>query len=250
GLKQYSADIKNVRANLATVRFDMPSEPTTRLNDVGSGKPVFFLPPIEGIFETLKDLARNLNRPVIALNWMKTMQELKDIKKVSDFYKDRLKQLMPEGNYDIVGHSFGAIVGIHMCRKHVPINTLLILDPSDAGVKDDWSTDERFEIVFVYLRAFMPERILFRIQKEVMEIKGETQRINKLIELLKHYGGKHLVGKDVDEIIKGSFERAEMVVRYRKKNIAKMQTLKHSHTTKMIKRQIKNINTDVTVVKL
>ncbi|CAG2166707.1 unnamed protein product, partial [Oppiella nova] len=42
----------------------------------------------------------------------------------------------------------------------------------------------------------------------------------------------------------------EMVVRYRKKNIAKMQTLKHSHTTKMIKRQIKNINTDVTVVKL
>jgi thioesterase domain-containing protein len=133
---------------------------------------VFFLPPIEGIFETLKDLARNLNRPVIALNWVKTMQELKDIKKVSDFYKDRLKQLMPEGNYDIVGHSFGAIVGIHMCRKHVPINTLLILDPSDAGVKDDWSTDERFEIVFVYLRAFMPERILLRIQKEVMEIKG------------------------------------------------------------------------------
>ncbi|CAG2113120.1 unnamed protein product, partial [Medioppia subpectinata] len=250
GLKQYSTDIKNVRQNLATVRFDMPSEPTSRLNDVGSGKPIFFLPPIEGIFETLKDLARNLNRPVIALNWMKTMQELKDIKKVSDFYKERLKQMMPEGNYDIVGHSFGAIVGIHMCRKHVPIKTLLILDPSDAGVKDDWSADERFEMVFVYLRAFMPERILLRIQKEVMEIKGENARINKLIELLKHYGGKHLMGKDVDEIIKGSFERAEMVVKYRKKNIAKMQTLKHSQTTKMIKRKIKNITTDVTVVKL
>ena len=67
---------------------------------------------------------------------------------------------------------------------------------------------------------------------------------------MKHYGGKHLVGKDVDDIIKSSFDRAEMVVRYRKKNVAKMQSLKHSQTAKMIKRKIKNIGTDVTVVKL
>ena len=71
-----------------------------------------------------------------------------------------------------------------------------------------------------------------------------------MLELLKHYGGKHLVGKDVDDIIKGSFERAEMIVRYRKKNIAKMQSLKHSQTSKMIKRKIKNITTDVSIVKL
>jgi len=142
------------------------------------GKPIFFLPPIEGIFETLKTLAKEINRPVIALNWMRTMQEFKDIKKVSEFYKDKLKQLMPEGHYEIVGHSFGAIVGIHMCRKYAPMDTLIILDPSDAGIKDDWSADERFEILFSYLRAFIPERILERIQKEVMEIKGK----NLLIE--------------------------------------------------------------------
>lgn len=228
------------------------------------------MPPIEGIFETLKTLAKSLERPVIALNWMKTMHELKDIKKVSDFYKDQLKRLMPEGHYDIVGHSFGAVVGIHMCRKYAPMDSLVILDPSDAGIKDEWSADERFQFVFIYLKTFIPERILTRIQREVMEVKGELcyqllhclylyqyvnpigeqGRINKLIELLKHYGGKHLVGKDVDEIIRGSFERAEMVVRYRKKNMAKMQTLKHSQTSKMIKRKIKNITTDVTVVKL
>lgn len=71
-----------------------------------------------------------------------------------------------------------------------------------------------------------------------------------MIELLKHYGGKHLVGKDVDDIIRGSFERAEMIVKYRKKQMAKMQSLKHSQTSKMIKRKFKNITTDVTVVKL
>ena len=135
---------------------------------------MFFLPPVEGIFETLRDLAKTLERPVIALNWMKTMHELKDIKKVSDFYKDLLKKLMPDGHYDIVGHSFGAIVGIHMCRKHTPMDTLVILDSSDAGIKDDWSADERFEILFGYLRAYMPERILMRIYKEVMEIKGQS----------------------------------------------------------------------------
>ena len=104
------------------------------------------------------------------------MQDLKDIKKVSNFYRDMLKKLMPEGHYDIVGHSFGAIVGIHMCRKHAPMDTLMILDPSDAGIKDDWSADERFEILFSYLRAYMPERILTRIQKEVMEIKGMSSK--------------------------------------------------------------------------
>ncbi len=130
------------------------------------------MPPIEGIFETLKLLAKEMNRPVIALNWMKTMQDLKDIKKVSEFYRNILKQLMPEGHYDVVGHSFGAIVGIHMCRKHAPMDSLIILDPSDAGIKDDWSSDERFEILFSYLNAYIPDRILSRIQKEVMEIKG------------------------------------------------------------------------------
>jgi thioesterase domain-containing protein len=100
------------------------------------------------------------------------MKELNDIKKVSDYYKDKLKQLMPEGHYDIVGHSFGAIIGIHLYRKKAPMDTLILLDPSDAGIKDDYNTDERFEILFLYLSVYVPERILQRIKKEIMEIKG------------------------------------------------------------------------------
>ncbi len=136
------------------------------------GKPIYFLPPIEGIFEALKPLAKEMNRPVIALNWMKTMQDLKDIKKVSEFYKNKLKQLMPEGHYDIVGYSFGAIIGLQMCRKHVPMDSLIIIDPSDAGTKSDWSSDERFEMLFSYLSAYMPDRLLLKIKKEVMEVNG------------------------------------------------------------------------------
>jgi uncharacterized protein (DUF1330 family) len=81
--------------------------------------------------------------------------------------------------------------------------------------------------------------------------KGEQQRINKLSELLKHYGGRHLVGKDFDEILRSSFERADMVVDYRIKYIDKLQSLKNSQTNqKIVKRRLKNIKTNVSVIKL
>jgi len=250
-LKQYAADIKKARANLSQIKFDIPNEQTTMLNDVKTGKPVFFLPPIEGIFESLKTLAKEINRPVVALNWMRTMQELKDIKKVAMYYKEKLKQLSPDGNYDVLGHSFGAVIGIHMCRKKVPMNTLMILDPFDpTGLQDDWNVDERFEMVFTYLRAYIPDRIIGQIQKDVMEIKGEQARVTKLIELMKHYGGKHLIGKDVDDIIRGSFERADMVIKYKKKNMEKMKSVSQAHSSKVVKKKLRQVQTDVSLIKL
>ena len=81
-IKMYALDIKRARANLAQIRFDIPSEPISYLNDVREGKPVFFLPPVEGIFKTLEELALKINRPVIALNWMRAMQGYRDIKRV------------------------------------------------------------------------------------------------------------------------------------------------------------------------
>ncbi|XP_054169344.1 fatty acid synthase-like [Oppia nitens] len=251
-LKQYAADIKKARANLSQIKFDIPNEQTTLINEVKTGKPIFFLPPIEGIFESLRALAKELDRPVVALNWMKAMQEIKDIKKVAIYYKEKLKQLAPEGDYDLVGHSFGAVIGIQMCRKKVPIRALVLLDPFDpTGLQNqDWNIDERFEMVFTYLKAYIPERIINQIQKDVMEIKGEQARITKLIELMKHYGGKHLHGKDVEDIIRGSFERADMVIKYKKKNIEKMKSISQTHSSKVVKKKLKQVTTDVSLIKL
>ena len=180
------------------------------------------------------------------------MQELKDIKKVATYYKERLKQLQPEGEIDVVGHSFGAVIGIQMCRKKAPLKALVLLDPFDPTtiVQQDWNIDERFEMVFTYLRAYIPDRIINQIQKDVMEIKGEQARITKLIELMKHYGGKHLHGKDVDDIIRGSFERADMVIKYKRKNIEKMKSVSQSHSSKVVKKKLKQVTTDVSLIKL
>ena len=210
------------------------------------------MPPIEGIFESLRTLAKEMNRPVVALNWMKTNQELKDVKKVALFYKEKLKQLQPEGDYDVVGHSFGAVIGIQMCRKKAPLKSLVLLDPFDpTGLQNhDWNIDERFEMVFTYLKAYIPDRIINQIQKDVMEIKGEQARITKLIELMKHYGGKHLHGKDVDDIIRGSFDRADMVIKYKKKNTDKMKSVSQSTSNRVVKKKLKQVTTDVALVKL
>ena len=190
------------------------------------------MPPIEGIFESLRTLAKELERPVVALNWMKTYQDLKDIKKVALFYKEKLKQLQPEGDYDVVGHSFGAVIGIQMCRKKAPLKSLVLLDPFDpAGLQNhDWNIDERFEMVFTYLKAYIPERIINQIQKDVMEIKGEQARITKLIG--------------------GSFERADMVIKYKKKNIEKMRSVSQSTQNRVVKKKLKQVTTDVGLVKL
>jgi len=67
---------------------------------------------------------------------------------------------------------------------------------------------------------------------------------------MKHYGGKHLHGKDVDDIIRGSFERADMVIKYKKKNIEKMRSVSQSTQNKVVKKKLKQVTTDVALVKL
>jgi len=247
GLRQYAVDIKKTMANLSQIRFDMPNEQTTLLNDVKTGTPVFFLPPIEGIFEGLKALAKEIPRPVVAINWLKSMNELKDFKKVCHYFKDKLQQIAPDGNYDIVGHSFGALIGVHLLRSnHLPIKSLILLDPIESSLDDStsWDTDERFEIVLSYLKSYMPNRIIGQVYKDVLEVKGEQARINKLIELMKHYTGKHRTGKDYEEIIRGSFQRADMMIKYQKKH-----TFEYI-TKKIVKRKLKNVKTDFTLIKL
>ena len=168
---------------------------------------------------------------------------------MSLYYKDKLKHIAPEGRYDLVGHSFGGVVAIHMMRKLAPVANLIIMDPSQAGLKDYQEEDERMDMLFTYLKVYIPERVLNQVKKDVMECPTESSRVSKLIELLKHYGGKHLQGKDVDEIMRASFDRADMMIRYKRKNAAKAQAYK-AQTQMVIKQKLKRINASATVIKL
>jgi len=178
------------------------------------------------------------------------MNDLKDLKKVCQYYKSLIEQISPDGNYDIVGHSFGALIGVHLERKHLSMKNLILLDPFDTDFrKESKEEDERLILVFMYLSSYMPQRINAQIQKEVLEIKGEQARINKIVELMKHYGGKHLVGKEYEDIIRGSFERADMMTKYKRKNMEKLNVFEYKGK-QIIKKKLKDTKTRFTLIKL
>jgi acyl carrier protein len=249
GLKQYAGDIKKARLNISKIKWDYPTDATTHLNDITVGKPIFILPPIEGVFSGLLNLAKAINRPVIAINWMKNMKEMKEVKKVSKYFVEKLKQVSPEGQFDLIGHSFGAIISLNMLRKGVPIRKLVVLDTSHKGVNETPEKDEKFDIFFSYLGSFFPMRVLEQLRGDVMCIKEDSGRINKLIEFITQYGGKHLQGKDADSILRGSFDRADMIIHYKRKNMVKLQALQE-HAPKIIKKRLNKIGSNVTVLKL
>ncbi|CAG2122894.1 unnamed protein product, partial [Medioppia subpectinata] len=75
-MKKFADEIKLCRTKLCKVKFVIPNEAYTRLNNVTTGKPLYFLPPLEGIFASLEGLAAKVDRPVIGLNWVKDMEKL------------------------------------------------------------------------------------------------------------------------------------------------------------------------------
>lgn len=255
GLKTFAEDIKKTRMHLANIKFEIPSEPYTIVcpnPEISKSKPIFFLPPIEGIYESLKEIIAEMAklRPVITLNWMRKMSELNNIKKVAEYFKGVLAKLEPKGDHEIIGHSFGAIVGIHMCRKIVPIKTMIVLDPMDvSNFKEEFDRNEKVEMVLSYLRNFMSERLVDKVRKEALSVKNEQECIQRIADVLKSHGGKAINSKDIDDIIKDSFYRAEMVLKYQQKNIRKLRMFGRDFTQKTVQKMMKKITVNVTVIK-
>ncbi|KAF7488070.1 Fatty acid synthase [Sarcoptes scabiei] len=255
GLKMFAEDIKKTRMHLANIKFEIPSEPYTIVcpnPEISKSKPIFFLPPIEGIYESLKEIIAEMAklRPVITLNWMRKMSELNNIKKVAEYFKGVLAKLEPKGDHEIIGHSFGAIVGIHMCRKIVPIKTMIVLDPMDvSNFKEEFDRNEKVEMVLSYLRNFMSERLVDKVRKEALSVKNEQECIQRIADVLKSHGGKAINSKDIDDIIKDSFYRAEMVLKYQQKNIRKLRMFGRDFTQKTVQKMMKKITVNVTVIK-
>src|SRR5699024_444277 len=156
------------------------------------------------IFESLKEVISDMAkiRPVITLNWVKKMNELNNVKKVAEYFKVLLHKLEPKGDHEIIGHSFGAIVGIHMCRKAVPIKTLIGMEPmASSNFKEEFDRDKQVDLVQSYLRSFLYEHLIDKLRKEVLLLKTEAECCQRIVEALKSHGGKQIQGKDIDEII-------------------------------------------------
>jgi thioesterase domain-containing protein/acyl carrier protein len=232
-----SKKLKLIKTNLNKVKFIIPEETHTKLNAVQNGNPIYFLPPVEGIFSALENLAKNMNRPVIGLNWTQDMKNLNKIKEISDYYLNLLKKLSPNGNYDIVGYSFGALIARKMLTKG-PVGRVVIVDIlSNCDLYVEEVCDEYiFELFFKkFFRQILPEILNERIQRTLNPIKDTNEKLKRICIELKEFAGKSLVDKDMEEILRNTFERVKLLVNYRINSMKKFKQLKQKIAKKFLK---------------
>ncbi|KAI2797161.1 hypothetical protein BLOT_011139 [Blomia tropicalis] len=227
-LKQYSDDIKKAKINLSRIRFCIPTGELTPLNSVTEGKPFYCLPPLKGIFDLVSMLVKDCTRPVIALNWTRKMNELETIEQVAEYYYHLLARLDcgdTNGTYDLMATSFGALLIGLMCKKkrtndgiRLKFGKLIIFDllPVDLESMTDESQMPNYKVnlMFNYIRLYIPERICEQSMKEILELNCESDRVQKTTELMRKCVGNSLNGPDMGEIISNSYARASMMLKF------------------------------------
>ena len=78
---------------------------------------MLLLPPLEGSFRLLTDLAKHMKRPVIGLNWTNDCRHLKTIEETAEYYLNIIGHKLidsSEDSYDLMGYSFGGCVAYEM----------------------------------------------------------------------------------------------------------------------------------------
>jgi hypothetical protein len=66
-------------------------------------------------------------------------------------------------------------------------------------------------------------------------IKDTNEKLKKISSELKEFGGKSLVDKDLDNILKSTFERGKLIANYRIKSMKKFRQFKDDIKTKFLK---------------
>ena len=254
-VKIYAADIKIARTNLSKLNFEIASEPFTKLNNVKEGTPAYFLPPIEGIFSDLLPLIQLLPFPVYGLNWTHELDEMRNIKEISLYYMKLLKTIQPNGNYILLSYSFGTGIAMKMCFKKAPIKKLFIIDSffsQKALIEAESSSgegDQNFEMMFKFINRQIPKSFHSRIRNNVLQGRNEEDRINRMVNEIKDFGDKSLVGKDLEKIVRGAIRKAKMLSAFKFKLLKKIKKFKQSIANLAMENKIKKIECEIVVVK-
>jgi thioesterase domain-containing protein len=106
-----------------------------------TGRPIFFVPPIEGDFSILQPLAKSIDRPIIGINWTEEIDHYESVAELAKHYVLKLKEVYPDGQYDLVGYSYGGLVAFEMAMQlqelfgGKTVKKLLLLDSSPYYLK-------------------------------------------------------------------------------------------------------------------
>ncbi|CAG2109042.1 unnamed protein product [Medioppia subpectinata] len=214
-VKKHLDELKQARANLLKQKFVIPTETHTRLNAETTGRPVYLMPTVLLNFTMFDELAQSLNRPVIGLNWTREMCKLTTIKELNQYFIKLLKQLEPNGGYDVVGYLDGAITCSKLLLKGMVDKAVIIDVLSDERFTGDQLSEEDLFVFTLNMFSEMPDSIKDKIIRELKKETDTKARIRIVTTELVDFAGKGLVAPDIDEIYAILLARLRMLLSYR-----------------------------------
>ena len=178
--------------------LEIPLDIVARLNEGKEGRPVFFLPPLEGVFNLVEPIAKQLKRPVIGLNWTPALKDTKTVTDVAQFYLEAVRSIHPDDSYDFVGYSFGAVVAFEMSLLTKTSN-LVLLDgaPTQMSASIQLYSDavnardpkqKHVEALIVFILQFVPIDTR-KVREELSALSDEQDRNEKAAEIISSNNG-------------------------------------------------------------
>jgi fatty acid synthase len=216
-----------LQLNISIPRIGLPDESIVRLNDVKEGKPVFFLPPLEGVFNLLEVLAKQIKRPVIGLNWTLAFKDMVTIEEASAYYIETAQRLNGENNFDLIGYSFGSVLSFEMGLQLQPKSkvNLILLDgsPTQLMVSTEQfreryqANDEKVqhvEALVTFIMQFVPINYQ-KVKTELLAINEQEARVKRSAEIFVESGGPKSDPKDIELAAEAFFRKVKMMNSYR-----------------------------------
>ena len=224
GAAAVAVDVTQANLDLITQTIEIPTEIVVRLNEGREGRPIFFLPPIEGVFTLVEPIAKQLNRPVIGLNWTPALKDTKSIKEVAHFYLETVRAIHQDDSYDFIGYSFGSVVAFEMALQ-IPTNNLILLDASPTQMvasisqygESINSSDPQLEVLSVFIAQFATVDSK-KVREELAAITDPELRNAKAVELIQAHGGPKCDPREMAFASNAFYQKLQMLADYTPKS--------------------------------
>jgi fatty acid synthase len=194
---------------LSLPRLDVPKSMFVELNKVKGGEPVLVLPSMEGLFDVVEPLAKQLSRPAIGLNWTQDFLNVASVEEAAKKYLDNCKDMISPSGLDLIGYSFGTCIAFEMAlqlqRAGKKVKNLILLDGSPSqiynaievfrklyGANDDESKLNTGLVTF--LVQHVPVDTYATLQ-ELGKIKTREGKLKRVAEIFAEKGGASVADK-------------------------------------------------------
>lgn len=216
------------RPKLSMPNIKLPTENLKKLNEVQEGRPIFVVPPIEGSFDLLELITKNLKRPAYGLNWTEELAKYNSVDEASNYFIGLIKPLVKDNNYDLIGYSFGSVIAYDMAIQlqiqKANVN-LTFLDASPTNLAlwaeqyrqlvsaDDMDT-KFVEALILFLNQMVPINHA-QLKEQLMSMKDQNERLLKATEILTQNGVLDVKPEDLAASAKAFIFKCTMMHAYR-----------------------------------